>query len=395
MQTKTKIKRIYDPAAGRFVTSSLDGTETTSIVHQALEPHATNEMFAGTKHTNYMEILNALYDATLITDINGKIIDGNMRVEYVFGYTVDELFGNNVTQLIVGATEELIEKVQEQVKNRTFTQIDCTCINKSGLKFPAVMVANGLGGGQPPRLCFFIRNAVAKRQIERELKAANEMAIEAEKVQSRIDTIATLLHNINNPLQIISFMAEMDANPEYKKQIDIIISVLDQLGRQQLLEEIIDENGASQYAIDVQRQLTATDENRILVVDDEKLVREMFVLGLQTQFPDKTIDQSADGISAVDLFSEHKHSLILMDSQMPKLSGEDAFLKIRDFCETNSIEEPSCIFCTGFQVSDKMTEIIGDGARHCFLKKPIRFSELSAAIEKVVPNMAVPQTTEP
>ena len=175
----------------------------------------------------------------------------------------------------------------------------------------------------------------------------------------------------------------MDANPEYKKQIDTIISILNQLSQHNLLEEIIDEDGQSRYLVNTSSALTKPDRKRILVVDDEKVVREMFVMALQTQFPDKTIDQAVDGLSAVDLFSTHHHGLILMDSNMPKLCGEKAFLKIRQLCQTNGIEEPSCIFCTGFQISDGITEIIGDGTRHTFLKKPVRFSVLTESIKKL------------
>jgi PAS domain S-box-containing protein len=384
MQTKAKPKRVYDPVTGRFIPSEYDSNDT-AIVHRALETtQPINKILAGSKQTDYSSLLNALYDATLITDINGTIIEGNLRVEHVLGYTLADLYGKNVTRLIVGGGVELIRRVQLQVQQRTFIQIECTCVHKQGQQFPAVIVANALGTGPQPRLCFFIRNAVVKRQIEQELKAANEMAIEAEKIQARIDTVATLLHTINNPLQIISCLAEMDANPEYKKQIDIIINVLDQLSQQDLLEETIDEDGQSRYIIDVPRELVMPDAGRILVVDDEKAIRDMFVLALQTQFPELKVEQAADGLSAVNLFSANQHGLILMDAQMPELNGEEAFFKIRTICRSRGMAEPSCIFCTGFQVSEQMADIIGDGTHHTFIKKPVRFSVLADTIENMM-----------
>jgi DNA-binding NarL/FixJ family response regulator len=68
---------------------------------------------------------------------------------------------------------------------------------------------------------------------------------------------------------------------------------------------------------------------RILCVDDHALVREGIALIVDSQ-PDMTVVASAStGLEAIELFKVHQPDIVLMDLQLPGMSGLDATRAIR------------------------------------------------------------------
>jgi len=67
-------------------------------------------------------------------------------------------------------------------------------------------------------------------------------------------------------------------------------------------------------------------QKKILVIDDEAVVREIFVLALK----DYAVILAEDGISAVRKYQEQPDiSLVLMDVHMPGLSGASLLVALR------------------------------------------------------------------
>jgi len=64
------------------------------------------------------------------------------------------------------------------------------------------------------------------------------------------------------------------------------------------------------------------EEAKILVVDDEKKIRELLDLRLTAE--GFSVIQAADGEEAVAAARKHSPNLILMDVMMPKMDGADA-----------------------------------------------------------------------
>jgi signal transduction histidine kinase/DNA-binding response OmpR family regulator len=116
--------------------------------------------------------------------------------------------------------------------------------------------------------------------------------------------------------------------------------------------------------------------HRILIVDDEPMIRKLFGMIILSEFRDAVIDQAANGREAVDAFREGRHDLIIMDLQMPVMDGREAFLDISKLCQTGNRPVPPVIFCTGFAPPSSMNSIIGDESLHCLIRKPIKADTL-------------------
>ncbi len=69
---------------------------------------------------------------------------------------------------------------------------------------------------------------------------------------------------------------------------------------------------------------------RILVVDDSAIMRKVIIRELSNlNFDDDDIVEAADGNEALQIAKEKTFSLILMDWNMPNLSGIEALFEIR------------------------------------------------------------------
>lgn len=74
------------------------------------------------------------------------------------------------------------------------------------------------------------------------------------------------------------------------------------------------------------------DNARILLVDDEERIRDM--IKEYTSLEGYVIDEASDGIEALELFKQHKYSLIILDVMMPKVDG---FRVCREVRKTSNV----------------------------------------------------------
>lgn len=121
---------------------------------------------------------------------------------------------------------------------------------------------------------------------------------------------------------------------------------------------------------------------RILVVDDEKAIRDVFHLVLTLGLPGCKVDVAVNGAEAVSLFSDIHQQVLLMDLHMPIMDGETAFCEIQKICEMNKWQMPSVVFCTGYEPSNVLKELIANNPAHCVLRKPVSNNILVDALKK-------------
>lgn len=76
------------------------------------------------------------------------------------------------------------------------------------------------------------------------------------------------------------------------------------------------------------REAMETDEKRILVVEDETVIRDAVSAYLERE--NYAVRGVGDGQSAVEEFQKHSFDLVILDLMLPKLSGERVCRAIRD-----------------------------------------------------------------
>ncbi|MCC7517695.1 MAG: SpoIIE family protein phosphatase [Verrucomicrobiae bacterium] len=132
-------------------------------------------------------VFENLYDAALMTDLAGRIMDANPRALDFLKYTREEALNLTALQVISGADEGLLRTIQENLAEHRFTVVEAFCVRKDGSMFPAEVVANRLAEGGAPRLCFFIRDIRERKEMELQMK-------------EQINFIETILHTVPSPI---------------------------------------------------------------------------------------------------------------------------------------------------------------------------------------------------
>jgi DNA-binding NarL/FixJ family response regulator len=128
---------------------------------------------------------------------------------------------------------------------------------------------------------------------------------------------------------------------------------------------------------------------RVLLVDDQPLLRRGFSMLLGTVPDIDVVGEAANGAEAVELFGELRPDVTLMDIRMPKLDGIEATRRILRSDQTAKI-----ILLTTFDLDEYAFEGLSAGASGFLLKDALP-EELVAAIRNVAAGDAViaPSTT--
>lgn len=116
---------------------------------------------------------------------------------------------------------------------------------------------------------------------------------------------------------------------------------------------------------------------RVLIVDDQDLIRESLEIMLNTREDIRVVGKASEGEEALVLFRELKPDVILMDIRMPGLDGIECIRCIKD----ESIET-SIIVLTTFDDDEYVFRSIKNGASG-YLLKSLSSSELADAIRTV------------
>jgi DNA-binding NtrC family response regulator len=104
-------------------------------------------------------------------------------------------------------------------------------------------------------------------------------------------------------------------------------------------------------------------ETRALVVDDDEVYVDVLSRGLRNTV--RCVDQETDACRAIDLFAAHKHSVVVLDLRMPKMSGLEVMRQIHQLEPRTQV-----IIVTGFADKKSAIEALN---LHAFglLEKPV------------------------
>ncbi|MBI4831944.1 MAG: response regulator [Candidatus Lindowbacteria bacterium] len=116
--------------------------------------------------------------------------------------------------------------------------------------------------------------------------------------------------------------------------------------------------------------MCAAERPRVLVVDDEKIIRSLFqkaLVGKEFDF-----SEACGGVEALEMIKQQEFDLVISDIRMPDIDGVDLLRAVRERWPLTEV-----IMMTGYASEEAAIEAVRLGA-YDFLKKPFE------SIEKVV-----------
>jgi DNA-binding NarL/FixJ family response regulator len=116
---------------------------------------------------------------------------------------------------------------------------------------------------------------------------------------------------------------------------------------------------------------------RILIAEDQQLVRRAFSAMLTLESDIKIVAEAADGAEAIQLARQWRPDIVLMDLQMPRVGGVGAMKHILE-----DVPDARIIVLTTFDTDELVFEAISAGA-HAYLLKDSNEAEILETIRAV------------
>lgn len=121
--------------------------------------------------------------------------------------------------------------------------------------------------------------------------------------------------------------------------------------------------------------MSSTKATNILVVDDEEIMRNLFVLSLNRLGYEVTT--AVNGLHALELLNETEFDLIILDVLMPKLDGFETCSHIRERSDV------PIIMVTALNHTDDVVRGLEVGADN-YISKPFSFREVEAKVNALL-----------
>ena len=118
----------------------------------------------------YQQLMNGLYDAVLILDERGNVMESNIRVEEVLGYTRDEAWDIPITTIMPGMNRQLFEHLKKNLAENHHVLIDSRCFRKDGTSFSGEVGVCNITFMRGNNMIFTIRNVDRRKTSMGDIK---------------------------------------------------------------------------------------------------------------------------------------------------------------------------------------------------------------------------------
>jgi DNA-binding NarL/FixJ family response regulator len=116
---------------------------------------------------------------------------------------------------------------------------------------------------------------------------------------------------------------------------------------------------------------------RVLLVDDQRLMREGLRILLELEADLEIVGEAVDGHTALDVYADRQPDVVLMDVRMPGMDGVEATWRLRE-----RWPEARIIILTTFDDDEYVFEGLRAGARG-YLLKDVSGHDLAEAVRTV------------
>lgn len=209
--------------------------ETQSLSTQDNSTEADKE-----SNQRLISILNAILDSLIIIDQHGTIELVNAATEKIFGYSCEELIGQNINLLMPSHLEEkhgqFVSTFMDSGESKIIgTGRKLQAKKSNGKEFPIFLSVCQVYSAQYPQFVGIIRDLSKEEQSRIEIIEVREKLEKVTRLSSMGQLAAGIAHEINQPLTAISSYAQASKNivmsSEYAEK-EILINALDKIVNQ-------------------------------------------------------------------------------------------------------------------------------------------------------------------
>ena len=169
---------------------------------------------------NRFKKLSSLSFEGIVLHNNGIVEDVNLSGVKMFGYTIDEIIGQNVVELLIPENQR--QFVYKKMKSKFTFPYESEGIKKDGTIFPIEIEARDVTIGIENKITRVaaVRDITNRKNAEYALQAALEKANESDRLKSAF--LATMSHELRTPLNaIIGFSDLVDQDMEIAEIMEV------------------------------------------------------------------------------------------------------------------------------------------------------------------------------
>ena len=111
----------------------------------------------------FRQFLSGMYDAVVITDPNGHILEINPRAVEYFGREADEVVDQPVSVFIPGLKQDVVLRIRKGLEGDRHVVVDANGVAKDGRKVACEVAVSCIDLLNPGDLIFTIRNVERRR----------------------------------------------------------------------------------------------------------------------------------------------------------------------------------------------------------------------------------------
>src|SRR4051794_35648420 len=150
-------------------TSRMEPRTRTGPIITVPKPRAV----ALTGGVDFQQLFQNIYDAAIITDLQGEIVRVNVRANQFFIAEPGQLTNDSILTLISGTDDSLLPTILETLKANRFVLMQAYCLRTDGTFFSAEISVNRLRLGAKDHLSFFIRDVTLRKEQEDRLRTGH------------------------------------------------------------------------------------------------------------------------------------------------------------------------------------------------------------------------------
>ena len=157
-------------------------------------------------------VFEAAIDCIITLDEGGRIIEWNPAAERVFGYTLREVSGREMEEVLfphIGRDNgsSVLERRSSEFNSTVGNRVETTAVRKNGERFIAEMSVQPIPLDGTLLMTVFLRDITRRKRAEEELRNAKETAEAASKAKS--DFLANMSHEIRTPMNAVIGMTQL------------------------------------------------------------------------------------------------------------------------------------------------------------------------------------------